>query len=163
MFKCVVQDFPRLKAGFDALVPDDLKSRVTFQAHDFFTPQPVKDADVYLFRRVFHDWPDKYAIKILQNTVPAMKNGARVIVIEGVLPAPESVPAWRQKFATSLDMQMMALLNAKERSQEDWLELFRKADSRFSVKAFRKPLGSATAVIEVVFVTPYMNSTKSKF
>ena len=122
MLKCVVQDLPQLEGGFNAVVPDDLKPRVTFQVHDFFTPQPVKDADVYFFRLILHDWPDKYAIKILQNTVPAMKNGARVIVVDIVQPPPGGAPAWKERLGTTLDMQMMVALNSKERTQEEWVE-----------------------------------------
>jgi len=34
-------------------------------AHDFFTPQPILDASVFLLRVVLHDWPDSFARKIL--------------------------------------------------------------------------------------------------
>jgi hypothetical protein len=37
-------------------------------AYDFFTPQPIKGARFYLFKQVIHDWDDKKAAKILQNT-----------------------------------------------------------------------------------------------
>jgi hypothetical protein len=148
-----VQDFPALEEGFNTAVPDDLKSRVTFQSHDFFTPQPIKNADVYLFRFILHDWPDKYAIRILQNTVPALKNGARMIVAEMVQSPPGTAPAWKERFGTSLDMQMMAVLNSKERTQEDWEELFKKADPRFSVRNFVTPTGASSTFIEVVFTT----------
>lgn len=60
-------------------------------AHDFLTPQP-KEADVFLFRWIFHDWPDKYVIKILRNLVPVLKPGTRIVVNDGVMPAPGSVP-----------------------------------------------------------------------
>jgi hypothetical protein len=38
----IVQDFATLKPQFDATVPQELKPRITFQAHDFFNPQPIK-------------------------------------------------------------------------------------------------------------------------
>jgi hypothetical protein len=34
-------------------------------AHDFFTPQPILDASVFLLRVVLHDWPDSFARRIL--------------------------------------------------------------------------------------------------
>jgi 6-hydroxytryprostatin B O-methyltransferase len=149
--KCVVQDFPALEAEFNAAVPHDLKSRVTFHGYDFFTPQPIKGADVYFFRHVLHDWSDTYAIKILQNTVLAMKNGSRVIAMELVQPPPGSVPRFVERIGTSMDLQMMGALNSKERTREDWIELFKRADPRLSVKDFVTPPGAATSVIEVVF------------
>ena len=38
---------------------DEVDNRVQFQAHNFFTSQPVKAADAYLFRFILHDWPDR--------------------------------------------------------------------------------------------------------
>ena len=148
-----MQDFPKIEEGFNAVVPDDLKSRVTFQAHDFFTPQPVKDADVYIFRHIFHDWSDKDSVKILHNLVPALKNGARVIVIELVQPPSGSMSMGQERIVTSMDIQMMGVLNSKERAQEDWVQLFERADSRFKVKGFVKPPGAAISIIEVMFIT----------
>ena len=83
--KCVVQDLPEVISGASA--PDDLNGRVTFMAHDFFTEQPVKGADVYHLRWILHDWPDKYATRILQNLIPALKKGAKILVSEMCLPS----------------------------------------------------------------------------
>ena len=68
-------------------VPKALSDRVQFMEHDFFTPQTVT-ADVYLLRWIFHNYPDAYCVKILQNLVPAMKKGARVIVVDNIVPEP---------------------------------------------------------------------------
>ena len=38
-----------------------------FLAHDFFTPQTVKGAEVYLMKYIIHDWSDEYAVKILRR------------------------------------------------------------------------------------------------
>jgi hypothetical protein len=73
----------------DVEVPKDLADRVEIVAHDFFTPQPVKNVDMYLFRWIFHDWSDKYSVLILQNLIPALKHGARIVIGEVCLPGPE--------------------------------------------------------------------------
>ena len=39
--------------------------------------------------RNFHNWADKYCIKILHNLVPALRPGARVIIHERILPGLE--------------------------------------------------------------------------
>lgn len=80
----VVEDLPAVVAN--AQVPPDLEQRLSFRAHDFFTEQPVRGADVYLLRSILHDWPDQYAVRILRNLVPAMKPGARVILNETCVP-----------------------------------------------------------------------------
>ena len=38
----------------------DSKANIQFMPHDFFEEQPVKDAEVYLFRFILHDHPDRY-------------------------------------------------------------------------------------------------------
>lgn len=59
---------------------------VTYQAHNFFEEQPVKDGDVYFMRHVFHNHPDAECVKILTALLPALKTGARVLVSEYVVP-----------------------------------------------------------------------------
>lgn len=63
---------------------------ICFYASNFFTEQPIR-ADVYFFRSIFHNWADKYCIKILKNLVPALKPGARVIIHERILPGLEGL------------------------------------------------------------------------
>jgi 6-hydroxytryprostatin B O-methyltransferase len=64
----------------------DLSSRVSFMQYDFFTPQTVQ-ADVYFFRHVLHDWSDADCERILKSLLPALKDGARILLSEGVMPS----------------------------------------------------------------------------
>lgn len=75
------------------------EGRVRFMEHDFFTPQPVKGADAYFFRLIFHDWPDQECVEILRNLVPALKNGASILICDIVLPEPNTVPNRLEKEA----------------------------------------------------------------
>jgi hypothetical protein len=84
--KFVVQDMPTVVDGAGEKVPEDVRERVEVVAHDMFTEQPVKEADVYLLRFVMHDWPDKYCVKILENLVCALKKGARIVIQDHLLP-----------------------------------------------------------------------------
>jgi hypothetical protein len=86
--KFIVQDMPEVVEGADTKVPGDLQGRVSLMGHNMFTDQPIEGARVYLLRYVLHDWPDKYCIKILQRLIPAMRNGARVVIQEHLLPEP---------------------------------------------------------------------------
>lgn len=83
--KFVVQDIPEVISGAEGKVPEELADRVTLVAHDMFTVQPPHDADVYLLRYVLHDWPDKYCIRVIENIVPVLKKGARVVLQEHIL------------------------------------------------------------------------------
>jgi len=94
---CIVQDRPEVIAHERATVSPELADRVTFMAHDFFTEQPVKDADVYLLRWILHDWSDKYAVEILRALIPALKNGSKVLINEFVVPEPGTVPPYVER------------------------------------------------------------------
>jgi predicted O-methyltransferase YrrM len=94
--RCIIQDKPEIAARATATIPDALSNRVSFMEHDFFAEQPIKDADIYYFRRVFHNWSDKYCIKILQALVPALKSGARVIISDLIIPQRGSVSLYKE-------------------------------------------------------------------
>lgn len=71
-------------------LPEDLKNRIQFQSHDFWQPQQVEDADVFLLRQILHDHDDPRAIAILRCIVPAMRNCARNIVHDFIVPERET-------------------------------------------------------------------------
>ncbi|KAI6089775.1 S-adenosyl-L-methionine-dependent methyltransferase [Hypoxylon rubiginosum] len=145
--KCIVQDLPAAVSEGASRLPAPLEGRVTFMSHDFFTKQPVS-ADVYYFRSIFHNWADKYCIKILQNLVPAMKSGARVIIHERILPGLETLSTADARRAIDMDIGMLQLLNAQQREPHEWPELFRRADPRFKYLGARQPAGAIRWIIE---------------
>lgn len=54
--------------------------------HDFFTPQPVKDADIFLIRGVIHNWSSAYAIKILKQLREAAVPGkTKLLMIDQIV------------------------------------------------------------------------------
>jgi len=78
-------------------------------------------ADAYLLRHVVHDWNDEDAARILRNCRTAMKPGGKVLVVEIVVPAGND-----PSFAKWMDLMMVAY-GGKERSEEQYRELFRQA------------------------------------
>lgn len=93
--RCVVEDLPEMIA--DASIPPDLEGRLELRPHNFFTEQPVKNADVYFLRSILHDWSDKYAVLILRNLIPALKDGAKIIINEVCLPEPGVLPFYQEQ------------------------------------------------------------------
>ncbi|KAJ3902242.1 O-methyltransferase [Lentinula edodes] len=57
-----------------------------FQVHDFFLPQPVKNAAVFLLRVVLHDWPDAFAQRILLRLREAAMPDTKLLIADFVLP-----------------------------------------------------------------------------
>lgn len=145
----IVQDLPHALAVGHTNVPEGLTHRIKFMPHDFFEEQPVKDADIYFFRWVFHNWSDKYCIRILRSHIPALKKGARIVINDYVLPEPGTLPNhWEEKMR-AMDLTMMEMQNSKERELEDWENLFQEADARFEFKGGFQPSGSNLWILEV--------------
>jgi hypothetical protein len=96
--KFIVQELPSMRPPnvVGNLTPPELEGRVTLTTHDFFTPQPIT-ADIYYFRWIFHNCSDVYAIKILQNLVPALKPGAKILINDGILPEPGTIGVMEEK------------------------------------------------------------------
>jgi ubiquinone/menaquinone biosynthesis C-methylase UbiE len=147
-----VQDYAALEATFNTACPPELTSRISFEAHDILQPNPHAGADVYLVRSILHDWSDKYAVKILANLVPALKKGARVIIADFIMPELGQGPNWIERMATGKSMQMMTVVNAKERTENDWKEVVQRASDRYVVEKFVTPPGAATSVMVFQFL-----------
>ncbi|KAK3331776.1 S-adenosyl-L-methionine-dependent methyltransferase [Cercophora scortea] len=108
----VLQDLPEIIARAKELVDP----KITAVAHDFFTPQPVVGSRAYFMHAVLHDWPDDTATQLLRNTRDAMVKGySKLFVYDIVLP-----PAGASISQTTMDVNMMSLLSAAERTKSQW-------------------------------------------
>jgi 6-hydroxytryprostatin B O-methyltransferase len=94
----VVQDLLTVVDQGKKSLPHELESRFRFQEHDFFTTQPVS-ADIYLLRFILHDHPDAISQQIVKSLVPAMKNGSRLIINDGVLAEPNTLPTIEERIS----------------------------------------------------------------
>jgi hypothetical protein len=83
-------------------------------AGDFFGAVPV-EADAYFLRHIIHDWDDERAAAILRNIRTAMRPGAKLLVVEYVLP-PGDAPS----FGKLLDLNMLLLPGGVERTTEEF-------------------------------------------
>lgn len=77
-------------------LPEELKGRLSFQAHDFFQPQKV-EADVYFLRWILHNWSNKYGALILRALIPALRNGSRVVIMNPCMQERVELPLWKEK------------------------------------------------------------------
>jgi hypothetical protein len=55
-------------------------------AHDFFEPQPIKDAAVFFLRHVIHDWAAPEASNILKQLACAAAPPTKLVLVEHLLP-----------------------------------------------------------------------------
>ncbi|TID21518.1 putative O-methyltransferase [Venturia nashicola] len=136
--KLVLQD----REPVIASVADKASLPFESQAHDFYTPQPIKGARAYSLHSILHDWDDEHGVKILENLRPALIPGySRVLLNEIVLSEEHPTIA-----ATSMDMMMIAHLGVRERTEADWKAIIEKAGLKF-LKVYTYP-GVAESVIE---------------
>ena len=150
--KFVVQDMPaNAENGRKMLGDSPLAARITFQGHDFTTPQPVRDAEVYLLRMILHDWPDDQSAKIVRNLVDAMKDrpSARLLIMDTVLPKPGSVPVSAERLVRVRDLTMLQSCNSGERDLDDWKNLLALVGPELELVNVVQPFGSAMSVLEV--------------
>lgn len=87
---------------------------------------------IYVFvQTVLHNWKDEECVTILKRCKEAIssgdKVGGKVIIIDMVLRENEEMN--EEVFKSSetkllIDMQMLAMVNGKERVEEEWNQLF---------------------------------------
>ncbi|MFI5523956.1 methyltransferase [Streptomyces platensis] len=96
---------------------DELKGRWRTQEGDFFASVP-EGGDLYVLKHVLHNWADEPCRRILRSCHRAMTAGSRLLVVESVLP-PGNAP----HFGKTMDVAMMALLDGRERTAEEFATL----------------------------------------
>lgn len=84
----------------------------------FFESIP-SGADAYLMRHIIHDWDDEKSKTILNNVRKAMKSDGRLLLVEGVIP-----PGNDPSFGKLLDLTMLVIPGGKERTEEEYRDLY---------------------------------------
>ena len=100
--------------------------------------------DTYVLSRVIHDWDDARALAILRNCRHAMAPGARLAVIERILPD-RIAPSLTAQLIAASDLQMMVMNGGRERTEREYRELMGSAGFRF---VRRVPTGTLMEVLE---------------
>ncbi|RYP52211.1 hypothetical protein DL770_011021 [Monosporascus sp. CRB-9-2] len=152
----IVEDLPEVtEKSLERQPPKELSGRLKFQAYNFFTEQVIKNADVYVFRTVIHNWPDSYAIQILRNQIPALKPGARILIHDICIEPFKCKPSIRSQTQSANDIMVKMALNARERTRKEWEALLAAADSGFVIESVVSPSHSAHSIIEIVWKGQY--------
>jgi hypothetical protein len=122
----VLFDLPEVVArGRGAVAAHGLGSRLEVVAGDFLKEVPA-GGDLYLLKAILHDWNDDQSVTILENVRRAARPGARVLVVEMIVP-----PAVTPSPVHLLDLDMLVMLDGRERTEPQFAALFGKAGLRF--------------------------------
>jgi SAM-dependent methyltransferase len=92
---------------------------------DFFSAVPG-GGDLYVLKAIIHDWDDAAATRVLANCHAAMAPGARILLIERLMP--ERATADNQTVLS--DVLMMALEHGQERTEAELKRLLADAGFR---------------------------------
>lgn len=97
--------------------------RTEFIAGNFF--ESVPSGDVYIIKKVVHDWDDERAAAILRNCRKAMLPNGKVLVVETLVP-----PGDEPNQIKGVDVVMLAITGGLERTEAQYASLFDAAGLR---------------------------------
>lgn len=114
-------------------------SRCEFVVGDFFDNIST-GADIYILKLVLHDWEDDKVERILTRCRNAMSPSSRLLVIEGLVGAPDEM-----SLTTIVDITMLIATGGRERTQVEFDKLLERSGLRLQ-KVF--PTESALYILE---------------
>ena len=114
---------------------------------DFFSSVP-SGGDVYVLKSVLHDWDDEHCVAILRSCRAAMDEGARLAIIELLLPE-RMTASGPMLSAALLDLIMLAYAGGRERTRAEFLQLLDQAGFRL---VSTTPLAAGPHVLEAAAV-----------
>jgi hypothetical protein len=122
----ILFDLPEVIASATIPYPE-LNARCKKVAGSFFEGVP-KEADLYLLKRIIHDWNDSDSVRILENVHSAMHDDSCLLIIEHVLPS-DSSPS----HGKLLDLQMLVMTSGgRERTETEYATLLSQAGLRLN-------------------------------
>jgi len=123
----ILFDRPDAVEGAEAQLREDgLAERCEVVAGDFFQSVP-SGADAYLLKYVIHDWDNERSLAILETCRRAMKNDAKLLLVETVVPPPGEA-----HYAKLQDLEMMVVAGSQERTVEEYARLLEQAGFRLA-------------------------------
>jgi SAM-dependent methyltransferase len=127
----IVFDLPHCEeAAVKNLVASGVADRSRFMAGSFFEAVPA-GADAIIMKYIIHDWNDERCVQILRNCHRALKPGARLLVVERVMPA--RLEATPDHLAVALaDLNMMRGPGGCERTEDEHRELLARGGFRMT-------------------------------
>lgn len=97
-------------------------------------------ADVYVIKRVLHNWDDAQALRILDTCARAMERNGRLLIAEGIL-----LPPQHRDVTRLLDLEMLVLTDGgRERRKPEFRALLRDAGLRL---VETRPLAGTTKLM----------------
>ena len=123
----------------DLITNKGMADCIAVQVGDFFTSIPV-GGDAYILSHIIHDWDDEKSLIILRNCHKVMKSNSKLLIVEMVIPEGNSPHPGK-----ILDMEMIVIDEAQERTGEEYRSLLERAGFRLERII---PTDSAVSIVE---------------
>jgi hypothetical protein len=104
-----------------------IASRLEYVGGDMFESLP--EADAYVLKHIVHDWDDEHCLRLLRNCHASMQGDGRLFCVDSVLPPMGDTSAAPAKL---LDLQMLLVIRGKERTKQEWEDLYYAAGFRIA-------------------------------
>ena len=116
-----------------------VEGRVSIEHGSFFDSVPA-GGDAYILSHIIHDWNEDQCLTILGNCRKAMKPGAKLLIVEFVLPEGDT-----PHFGKIADMVMLTIPGGEERTAAEYGTLLAAAGLKMT-RVF--PTASDVSIVE---------------
>lgn len=122
-------------------IENSSEKKISYVRGDFFKEVP-KDGDVYLLKRVLHNWDDDSCVRILKNCRASMRSASSLLVIERVIPE-----IGTKSDSKLFDINMLVMVGGQERTENEYRRILR--DAGFTLMRVI-PTQSSMSIVEAV-------------
>jgi hypothetical protein len=139
----ILFDLPHVTSGAAELLRErGVAARCEIVSGDFFTSVP-DGADAYIMKHIIHDWDDERAAQILRTCHRAMPSGARLLLVDVVIPTGNGLP-----YGKLLDLEMLVMTpRGRERTREEFRDLLKQSGFRLTRVT---PTSTYLSVVEAI-------------
>lgn len=117
----ILCDLPEVVKDHGPLL--EFSERFDIHPGSFFEPIAF-NADLFVVKRILHDWDDQKVVEILKNIASAMNPDSRLLIIEALLGGNEKE---KDKFVAQVDLLLLSIFGGAERTLEDFKRLITSA------------------------------------
>ena len=102
------------------IIENKVQSRCQIVACDFFKSVPKK-GNLYLMKRIIHDWDNEKSLLILNNVANAIPNQSKLLIMDSVIN--QDTP----RFKYVEDVLIMSVLHGRERTEKEFRDLIQQS------------------------------------
>jgi hypothetical protein len=123
----ILFDSPQVIEGAQPKIAESgVADRCEVVGGDFFQSVPA-GADAIIMKWIIHDWNDEQSISIMKTCHRALPESGKLILVEAVVP-----PGDEMHFAKFIDLNMLVMTGGRERTEEEFRQLYEAAGFRLT-------------------------------